>query len=324
MDSTTSIDTAPACAAAFATATARVSLVLFRPGDLFNLSPPLTFFEAAKRTFATGAWEDLAKLLSRSREGDPKRFPDPDIAKRARGAWVPGVYRGTHGHAKLAADFISTDLLVVDVDAGDPHAVAEMLSAYAIIVHSTYKYTPTTPRCRIVFRLECPCNSAADYNVGLRFIAGTLNAKGFKAPAKDSTLGKLAYLPMHQPGVEPVFIVSDGRPLGLDRIVQAESRREAFNKSKPKGPTRTANVTPAYRSAAVRRASDAIAAARSGERHNVLYREAASLGRPELGLDEHPIVAELLSAARHADPDEHPDELERTIHDAIEKARGGS
>jgi hypothetical protein len=92
----------------------------------------------------------------------------------------------------------------------------------------------------------------------------------------------------------------------------------------PKEPTRTSNVTPAYRSAAVRRASDAIAAARSGERHNVLYREAASLGRPELGLDERTIVAELLSAARHADPDEHPNELERTIHDAIEKARGGS
>jgi len=135
----------------------------------------------------------LAKLLSRSREGDPTRFPDPNIAKRARGGWVPGVYRGTHGHAKLAADFVSTDLLVVDVDAGDPHAVADVLSAYAIIVHSTYKHTPTTPRCRIVFRLESPYTSAGDYNIGLRFIAGTLNAKGFIAPAKDSTLGKLAY-----------------------------------------------------------------------------------------------------------------------------------
>ena len=212
-------------------------------------------------------------------------------------------------------------MLVVDVDAGDPYAVAEVLSAYAIIVHSTYKHTPTTPRCRIVFRLESPCTSADDYNIGLRFIAGTLNAKGLIAPAKDSTLGKLAYLPMHQPGVEPVFIVNDGRLLDLDRIVQAERKRETFS-HRPK--PRTTSATPAYRTGAILSASNGIAGARSGERHNVLYREAASVARPELGLDEHTIVAELLSAARHADPDEHPDELERTIHDAIEKARGGS
>jgi hypothetical protein len=32
-----------------------VSILLFRPEDLFNLSPPLTFFEAAKRTPVTGS-----------------------------------------------------------------------------------------------------------------------------------------------------------------------------------------------------------------------------------------------------------------------------
>lgn len=304
------------------TGTTRVSIVLFKPEDLYVLSPPLTFVGAARRTPLTGAWEDFGKVLSRSHPGDPKRFPDPNIAKRARGAWVPGTYRGTSGHANLPAVFVATDLLVVDVDAGDPRAVAQVLSGYAVIIHSTYKHTPVSPRCRVVFRLASSCRSAQDYNTGLKAIAAILNSHGFVAPAKDSTLGKLAFMPMHQPGIEPVFIVNTGKPLDLGRIVQAENERR--NLQAKKTTTRRSPAGGAYRAAALRRAAETVAQARDGERHNVLFKEAASLARPELGLDEHPILDALLPAARHANPDERPDEHERTIRDGVRKATGAA
>jgi hypothetical protein len=305
-----------------ATDTGRVSIVLFKPEDLYVLSPPLTFFEAARRTPLTGTWEDFGRVLSRSIPGDPKRFPDPNIAKRARGAWVPGTYRGTSGHANLAAVFVSTDMLVVDVDAGDPLAVAEVLSGYAVIIHSTYKHTPLAPRCRVVFPLASPCTSAADYNTGLKAVAAILNGKGFVAPAKDSTLGKLAFMPMHQPGIEPVFIVNQGKPLDLGRIVAAENQRQAYSKQHTQARPTTASS--AYAQGALRRASDSVAHARDGERHNVLFKEAASLAREQLGLDEHAILDALLPAARHADATERPEEHERTIRDGVRKAKGAA
>jgi hypothetical protein len=241
---------------------ARVSIVLFKPEHLYVISPPLTFFDAAQRTPVTGSWEELAKFLSRSLPGDPNRFPDPNVAKRARGAWVPGTYKGTNGHANLASMFIATMLLVLDVDSGDPHAVAEVLSGYAVIIHSTYKHTLTASRCRVVFLLASPCTSPRDYNTGLKVIASMLNARGFVVPAKDSTLGKLAYLPMHQVGVEPVFIVNKGKPLDLPRIVQAESQRQAHDVGqKPKPQTTT--TSPAYAQGALRKASDTVATSRS-------------------------------------------------------------
>lgn len=297
----------------------RVNLVFFKPDDLYVVRPPLTFFEGARRTALHGTWESFCKFLSCSTAGDPNRFPDPNLAKRARGAWVPGLYSGTHGHANLSNVFISTDLLVVDVDAGDPYAVAEVLANYKILVHSTYKHTPKTPRCRVVFRLATPCTSATAYNTGLKYIADLLNKQGFTAPAKDSTLGKLAFMPMHQPGVEPVFIANHGKPLDLARVVAAHERLHVEHDRTGLPPS--VSKGKAYIEAAVRHAADAVGKARDGERHNVLFKEAASLARPELGLDEYTIHDALLAAARHADPDERPEEHERTIRDAVAKAR---
>jgi hypothetical protein len=301
----------------------RVSIVLFTPEALYTPNTPFNFFSGAPRKVVSGPWDDLARFLSVSREGNPTRYPDHDIAKRARGAWVPGTYRGTAGHGNLARDLIETNLLVIDIDHGDPRAVADALGAYDTIIHTTYKHTPSHPRCRGVFRLTGSCRSAADYNTGEKFIARILSAMGFTVPAKDSTLGKLAYLPMHQPGVEPAVIVNTGKPLDLDKIVAAERQREQIERKKktPTSTTRPSTKSPVYVAAAVRRAIEAVASASFGDRHNTLYKEAASLARVELALPEHEILDALRPAAHRADPEESDDEHERVIKDAIRKAR---
>ncbi len=167
-----------------------------------------------------------------------------------------------------------------------------------------------------------PCTSSADYNTGEKFIARALLARGFTVPAKDSTLGKLAYLPMHQPGVGPVVIVNTGKALDLGRIVAAEKQREQNErKAKPPMPSRSSAKNDAYVAGAVRRATEAVTSAPSGERHNTLFKEAASLARPELGLPERDIHHALRLAAGRADPEESDAEHERVIRDAIRKVR---
>jgi hypothetical protein len=299
----------------------RLSITLFTPQALYVPNTAFSFYSGAPRRTLSGSWSDFGRFLSRSREGDPNRYPNPDIAKRARGAWVPGTFRGTGGHANLARDLIETALLVVDVDAGDPHAVADVLSAYEIIIHSTYKHTPSKPRCRVVFRLASACMSARDYNTGERFIGRVLSARGFVVDTKASTLGRLAFLPMHMPGVEPGAIVNRGKPLDLDRIVAAERAREQIEGRKKKCSRNAGTRSSAYAAGALRRAADAIVSASSGERHDMVFKEAASVARSELGLDEEVVVAALLPAAVRVDPDEPEAEHERVIRDAIHKER---
>jgi hypothetical protein len=129
---------------------------------------------------------------------------------------------------------------------------------------------------------------------------------------------------MHMPGVEPIAVVNTGKPLDLDRIVAAEQAREQIEGQKKKlARTRRRNSTasPAYAAAALTSAAEIVASAPSGERHDTLFREAASVARSELGLDEDAILAALLSAAASADADDPEHEHERVIRDAIRKER---
>jgi hypothetical protein len=282
---------------------APVRLIWFRPEHLYVC--PVTweldhvrvqkfvFVDGAERHVIACTWEQLGRRLSRSTEGNPRSLPDdPNMAKRAAGAWVPGTFTGTVGHADLPSEFLSTEILVVDIDAGDPHAVAEVLAPYQAIIHSTFKHAPEKPRCRAVLRLACACTSAVNYNIGEHAVAEFLNSKGFTCPAGDSTLGKLAYLPMHAPGVKPIHIVTHGRPLDLDRLVRAdEQRRQAHPTTRNQA---TWQGSPHDHAGAIRRAAEHVAAAPPGERHNARRKWARWLA--EIGVHDDVIRRACLDA----------------------------
>lgn len=222
-----------------------VSLLYYSPGALYKLvagRPSVEFASDAPRRVVTWTWEHLQRWLSRFVEGTPIRYYDakgcfvvgtePDMVKRARGAWAPGVYRLGVGHEDLARDFVSTNILVVDVDGGDPYAVAVALAAYASIVHSTYthgvackKNPQGGPRCRSVILLSRNLMTKSHYDAVLGAVASYLASLGFVCKASDSKLGKLAFLPMHSPNISPVFLTTKGKPLDVDSIL-GEAERE--------------------------------------------------------------------------------------------------
>ena len=104
-------------------------------------------------------------------------------------------------------------MLVLDVDAGDPLLVAELLKKFTCVIHSTYKHGPKQGRCRIVFLLAEECRSARDLNDARVYLETWLAKYTITAPAKDAATGRLAYLPMHQEGTAPVCIVNTGSVL---------------------------------------------------------------------------------------------------------------
>ncbi len=146
-----------------------VGIVYFKPDDLYDIYPaPFTFIVGARRTHVTGTWGGLCRFLGRSIEGDP-RYYDPNLAKRAGGAWVAGTYHGGRGHEfDLARELVSTRVLVFDVDEGDPHQVAESLAAYSAIIHTTFKHRPHKPRCRLVLLLSEPVTTAWAFERGVK------------------------------------------------------------------------------------------------------------------------------------------------------------
>jgi hypothetical protein len=293
----------------------RVNLVVFEPRALYRLhegQPTVEFAAGAVRRRVSCLWGDLPRIFGRSVEGVAVRYlgneagkpvhydapgarwvtgEHPDMVKRGRGAWVPGSFTGTAGHKFMKGDgdkFVATNMLVMDCDGGDAHALAKELEAYAFIIHSTYKHTPDLPRCRVIFLLTTPCKSAREYDKAERFIAGQLNAVGFFVPPSDSTLGKLAYLPMHAPGVDPVFIKNSGRPLDLAPILAIPDppERERKNANRETG---TAGNALAW-------ARRHVVACPLGRRHTTLYATAAWLAEATGATDDE-IMKALLPAA---------------------------
>lgn len=288
-----------------------VHYVWFQPEDLYQGDSFYTFVSGGPRTPFSGTWLDFTRWLSDSTEGDPSLHPD--VAKRARGAWVPGRYTGTRGRKDLPREFLGTRVLVVDIDGGDPDEVADALLNYRAVVHSTYKHRVrcetnprADPRCRAAILLGGECFSGRHYNIGEHAVADYLNGFGFRCPAGDSLLGKLAFLPMHQRGVKPVFICTSGKPLDLARLVRSDEERRRFN------PVRQTTRSTGDHTGAIRWAADRVAAAPQGERHNT--RRDAARWLSELGVDDATIRKACLDA--HVD-----DNAARTVEWAIKKGR---
>jgi len=293
-----------------------VSFVHLKPGEVVGLAAPFDLKGGAPHHPYVMKWSELAVILSMSKPGDFTLVPD--VAKRQRGGWVPGTYSVSVGHADLASALVSTVLLVLDVDHGDPHDLAEIFAEYETIIHTTYKHTPETPRCRVVFLLNEPCSSPADIDEAHTIFEKLLAREGIKAPAKDARCGRLAYMPMYQKGVAPVHLVTHGKRLDLEALV-APYRAQRGSASAPTPRRQREPKTGSYAQAALRKATEHVAWADEGERHNILVAEGASLSRPDLGLDAETIVEALLPAAVMADPDTDEREHLRNIRWGLKK-----
>jgi hypothetical protein len=234
-------------------------------------------------------WFELVTLLYRSISPcDPSRFPDLDIAKRGAGAWAAGLYRGNHRHGST---FISTSIMTFDADkGGDVGRLVDVLERSRVIVHSTCKYRPEEPRARIILMLAAPCSSIGLYKLAHARIRDWLQSKiaGLVIDRAASDGPRLNFFPMYQPGVDPRFAVTSGKPLDLTTLGAARPPRRTT------APRATMKPGQSYAAAALRRARNAVCAASDGARHTTLTKEAWSLARPELELAVEDVEAVLL------------------------------
>jgi hypothetical protein len=204
---------------------------------------------------------------------------------------------------------------VLDVDGGEPHAVARELANYTSIIHSTYKHSPSSPRCRVIFLLAHLWRDIQGYNRVEKFLAETLTKAGLFCPPSDSTLGRLAFLPMHAPGVEPVYLRTYGQLLDLEELLKRLPPEPSQKwKSKPSESGASG--------AALSWARRTIENAPFGRRHTNLFAVAAWLAEKTSATDTEILttcldaalsVAVEGSAARH--------KKEKCIRDAIDRGR---
>jgi hypothetical protein len=120
---------------------APVPIVLYTPSQLFVDGDPARGFRGKTTgTLGTTTWTGLVRLLSRAPEGDPKRYPDPNVQKSARGGWSACALKGGR---RLASAFGETRLLGLDIDKnGDIEKALEAFAPFRKIVHGTYKSIP--------------------------------------------------------------------------------------------------------------------------------------------------------------------------------------
>jgi hypothetical protein len=264
-------------------------------------------------------WRELVACLAHAEVGDPMKYSDPEIAKRARGGYAGGLFpNGWRNHK----DFSHTEIMTVDIDGhGEVARAAAAFASFRTAIHSTYKSARAAPRCRAVVLLAQRCTELSEYKRGHKAIRDCLYAWGYERAdidegASDAT--RLNYWPMVQPGEQFTFAVTRGEPLDIARIPAP--------KPKP-GPLASATRKPnpdKYREGALRRAEAAVRVASKGDRHATLFREAASLARENLHLSNGEIERALHQAFVAAAGEGRSHEGARTIADAIARGRTGT
>jgi hypothetical protein len=242
-----------------------------------------------------------------------------------------GLYRGRWRHHSA---FVHTRLLTIDVDAhGEIERAAAGLAPFCKAIHSTYKSAPDSPRCRVVVLLAELCTDLRMYKKAHAAVRERLYERlhscGYVRPDKDrgikgdidegaSDATRLSYAPMHQPGREFRFPATEGDLLDVNRIPQPArpARRPSSPSPRDCNPDR-------YREAALRRAEEQVRSSLEGQRHEALFKEAASLARAELALADGEIWSALQVAALSSMGDGRRREIERTIRDGIARGRSG-
>ena len=144
-------------------------------------------------------------------------------------AWVPAEFKP--GAKRLAVNVERVTVGVFDLDERapkepiDPETFGRVLesiesSGVAAVVHSSYRYNPERPKCRIAFKLSRPLLPAEN----VPFRAGVEKRFGFYNDPSTKDPARLYYLPAAPPDALTFAATTDGtEPLNVDEIL-TESR----------------------------------------------------------------------------------------------------
>jgi hypothetical protein len=274
---------------------------------------------------ATVTWDTLCLALTRSIEVDPSTFPGATAderlkaAKASHGGWAAGTFTDNH---RAKAALVRTCLMLLDIDhGGHCLTVARALSKYRRIVASTFRSTPVEPRCFVVLQGRDFCTNFRTYDAAHGVVRAQLAQVNITVDDAAKDVSRLRYKRLHQPGVTPEFLCSDGELIDFDALA-------ALLPKPPLRPRPTSAPTgdkssDRYAQGALRSAYRMMAMASEGERHKVLFRAAAGLARPELGLSDAEIMDTMLPPAVRSGVASQ-DECERVLRDAIRAGRSGA
>jgi hypothetical protein len=290
----------------------RVECLLLKPAHLKG--------KPQKGKNLSGSWFDFIQFFGKSQEGDPGL--EPNKAKVARGGWAGGHYQGGHRAGKALN---RTQLMALDIDrGGDIDRASDALASFRKVIHSTYKSTPENPRCRVVLMLSEPITDPKQYKIVYKTMVDAMIRAGYVEGDVDraaSDVSRLNYFPMHQRGIEPRCVVTDGNLVDVPRIlrVAAETaklvqrrRANVITLGKARGPN--------YIAACIRNAREEMEGAREGERHTTLFKKAAGLAKVGVANDADIVDALLPIWIRKGG--EEAEGL-RVLNDAIDAGRGG-
>jgi hypothetical protein len=270
-------------------------------------------------------WETFVAFLSRPTVArvtyKPDGEPDDDEDKRHAGGWSPALYRDNH---RKQDKLIRIHALVVDVDGGSVDVAARELSHYRVAIHSTYKSTRETPRCRVVLPFTAPVD-VATYKAAHAPVRAHFVSVGLVCDDGASDASRLSYSPMVRPPEHPqgagefLFHAHDGRLF--------DPRACIARQPTPAPPSAPRVVLPesrdAYVKGALARAAANVAAASVGERHGVMVAESTRLARPELDLCEDEIARALIPAFAAVKKGGEREGL-RIVRDQFRFARGAA
>jgi hypothetical protein len=290
-----------------------IPLVIYKPSQLFVDGEPAKGFRSKTTgTPGTATWAGLVRLLSRAPEGDPTKYPDPNVQKSARGGWSAcGLADGR----RVGLAFVEARLLGLDIDKhGDIEKALKAFGPFRKIVHSTYRSSTCAPRCRVLLMLKDACRDAEVFRRAHRVVrqavvqAGWFEADDFDDAGCDPS--RLWFLPMVPPGTPYVCHVTDGELLDLSKLVTPArpiASRKAITEMTPNS------------SRALAWAGRKMAEAPEGHRHTTVYSMAAWLAEIAPPIPDTDILSALLPHA----PQGREAEFERTVGDAIRQGRAG-
>jgi hypothetical protein len=290
---------------------APIPIVLYTPFQLYVDGDPAKGFRPRTRgTLGTTPWAGLARLLSRAPEGDPKKYPDPNVQKSARGGWSACALNEGR---RLGSAFVETRLLGLDIDKnGHVEQALKAFAPFKKIVHSTYKSTEGAPRCRVVLFLKDTCRDAEMFRRAHRAVRQTVVHGGwFQSNDFDdagSDPSRLWFLPMVPPGGRYIFHVTGGVLLDLSKLVTTTVAT-----------TRPLTKTTSNGSGALGWAHRRMAEAPEGHRHTTVFSLAAWLAEITPPLPDTDILSTLMARAPHG----REAEFHRTALDGIRRRRAG-
>jgi hypothetical protein len=243
-------------------------------------------------------------------------------AKDAEGGFTlatlrEGVRRKAHVESVTALAMDHDD---GSVSADEAHAA---LSSVAHVVFTTASHTLERPRWRAVVPFDRH-PTADEYGRVYPIAAAQFTAAGIALDPSTKDACRLWYSPTVKPGAPFAVVVGDGEPIRVDRLLAIAEEIERAKPPRPVVQPPAPEHRDRYVQAALQKAADAVSSASEGARHFTLSREAFTLARPELRLDEGQIVSALLPAFVGAAGERREYEGRRTIRDAVRAARGQS